>query len=585
MNERAGARFIHDRVDPELQLSGPVEYENKRRENKTVRLKEASGIKLTPEQIKEAGLETSSQKPAIRLSNWFEVLERTHLARGASPERQAKHEKVMERIKNSYHKLFVIKPENIPESYFALEVRIARERGAGNIPPYDEYKQQKTKEAIEAQKSSLDRWVDYLTSEDADAAGYPMWARYWAFMSITKMGLMEKKTIPPKEPGGEETIEISFGDRGNPSTTVAPFPSLNPKALAKTFEAMQKHLEQQGLPKAERRVDNTSKVLSDAQFAQMLSEGSFAKLYGQFLAENPSISVETLKETRGEWVRYEQGSDATELFNSLQDHTLEWCTAGAIRTAQDQVDGGDFYVYYSLDDFGEPTIPRIAIRKEGNHIAEIRGIEHGQHLDPYIGEVLQEKLEDKQAFADAEEYMKGAEDMQRVTDIEKQMGAKYNDIEAEFLGYDNPSAELSREDLRFIYEMDRKIISLGYGKDPRIEQILENRELMGDLEIIYEKSNQAEIVAAMLEHGDYYFLVNNIDFFDELKHNQIAQQLIDNGQGVTVADNLDKFQGLDNTTAQKLMAKGERERRAVVKYLNKFQGLSEETMEQLEPYL
>jgi uncharacterized protein (DUF433 family) len=528
MSERAGANFIHKK-DSSLQLSKEVEH--------------------TQGQRKRRGLETS-QKPAIRLSNWFEVLERTHLARGASKERQAKHEQVLERIKTSYHNLFVVKPEEIPESVFGLEVRLARERGEGNTPPYEEFKQAKSREIITAQESSLDKWVDYLTSEDADSAGYPMWARYWAFMAVIKMGLMEKHV---KEDGA---VEIKFGKRDE--HTVAQFAELNPKALAQTIQAMQHQLEQEGLPKAERSIDNTSKVLSDQKFAQMLSEGSFAKIYGQFLAENPSITTERLKETRGEWVRYEHGSDATELYDSLQGHTLEWCTAGDVSIAQSQLNGGDFYVYYSLDASGQPTIPRIAILKHHNQIAEIRGIEHDQHLDPYIGEVLQGKLKDEQEFPNAEEYMQGAEDMKLVTAIERKMGARYNDLEAEFLGYDNPHVELSKEELEFIYELDREIVSLGYGQDPRLDQIVQNRDFKSDLELIYGKTEPSEIVQAMLDSGDYWFLAANADFFDDLDHNQIAQAIIEAGEGNAVAQNLYKFQGLDNATAQALIEAGNR---------------------------
>ncbi|MCX6805126.1 MAG: hypothetical protein NT114_00310, partial [Patescibacteria group bacterium] len=438
----AGAQFLHKKDGelhhkPRLELGditdsqprevpGPVEHEQAR--------------------LKRAG-EPTSQKPAIKIDDWMSILERTHGHRDDP--------RVLERIKEGYHKQYVIKTDNIPEGVFGLEVKIARERGDGNIPPYEEFKAGKTQEIVSAQQASLDRWVDYLTSEDADAAGYPMWAKYWAFMAVTKMGRMQKY---PKEDG---TIEVKFRERDE--HTAAPFPELNSKALAQTIEAMQRHLEQQGLPKAERQLDNSSRVLSDEQFRQFINSGSFAQLYGQFLAENPSITTERLQDTRGEWVKYQQGSDATDLYQSLQGHTLEWCTAGALDTAQSQVEGGDFYVYYSFDASDQPIIPRIAIRMEDDRIAEIRGIEHGQHLDPYIGEVLESKLQDERAFPNSRKYIQGTEDMKQVTAIEAKLGARYNDLEAEFLGYDTPNVELTTEELRFIYQLDNKIVSLGYG--------------------------------------------------------------------------------------------------------------------------
>ncbi|MEI6716670.1 MAG: hypothetical protein WCK87_03025, partial [Candidatus Saccharibacteria bacterium] len=472
----AGAQFLHKKDDelhhkPRLELgditgSQPREVPNPV-EHEQARLKVLSKKELLKE-------DPTSQTPAIKIDSWMSVLERTHGHRDDA--------RVLERIKEGYHRRYVIKKENIPEGVFGLEVKIARERGDSNIPPYEEFKAGKAQEIVSAQQASLDRWVDYLTSEDADAAGYPMWAKYWAFMAVTKMGRMQKH---PKEDG---TIEVKFDKRDE--HTAAPFPELNSKALAQTIDAMQKHLEQQGLPKAERKLDNTSSVLSDEKFKQFINNGNFAQLYGQFLAENPSISIERLQETRGEWVKYQQGSDATDLYQSLQGHTLEWCTAGDLGTAQDQVYGGDFYVYYSFDASDQPTIPRIAIRMEDDRIAEIRGIEHDQHLDPYIGEVLESKIQDESAFPNSKEYMQGTVDMKQVTAIEAKMGARYNDLEAKFLGYDTPNVELTTEELRFILQLDNKIVSLGYGEDPRIEQIKRGRDMINDLNYIFEGIEQ-----------------------------------------------------------------------------------------------
>jgi len=506
--DTSGSQFLHDKDNklhhkPRLvpgdppdneptEVPGPVEYEQARR--------------------KRAG-ETTSQKPAIKIDSWMSVLERTHGHRDDP--------RVLERIKESYRKHYVITPQNIPDSVFALEVRIARELGAGNIPPHEEFKERKTQEIVSAQEASLDRWVDYLTSEDADAAGYPMWAKYWAFMAVTKMGLIQKH---PKEDG---TIEVKFDKRDE--HTAAPFPELNSKALAQTIDAMQRHLKQQGLPKAERKLDNTSRVLSDEQFRQYITNGNFAQLYGQFLAENPSITTERLQETRGEWAIYERGSDATPLYDSLQGHTLEWCTAGALSTAQSQVEGGDFYVYYSLDASGEPTIPRIAIRMEDDQIAEIRGIEHGQHLDPYIGEVLESKIQDESAFPNSREYMQGVEDMKQVTAIEAKMGARYNDLEAKFLGYDSPNVELTTEELRFIYGLDRRIVSLGYGEDPRINSITSARDIKADLSYALDipqgsiSTTQQEALA-----GGIAYHYGNLD----LSH-------LTNAEGLTLPTSLD----------------------------------------------
>lgn len=63
-----------------------------------------------------------------------------------------------------------------------------------------------------------------------------------------------------------------------------------------------------------------------------------------------------------------------------------------ICTAQTQLQGGDFYVYYSKNTDGADVIPRVAIRMEEDKIAEVRGIAPKQNVDPYIAPVIEEKI-------------------------------------------------------------------------------------------------------------------------------------------------------------------------------------------------
>jgi hypothetical protein len=499
------------------------------------------------------------------------------------------------------------------------------------------------------QANSLDKWIDYLTSEGAN---YPMWFKYYVFRNITNLT--------------DQIRNNKFQDRSRKSFNK--FPPIKYEALALVFEAMANHY---GLSRLEKEADNTK--LDSETKEHLRGDANFAKLYKKAIDVVDSRSKEILNTTDGQWVKYDmvdrynddyEEDDVSEQAYDLTAGTAGtgWCVGGSEGTAEGYLRGGDFYVYYTKDSNGEYTSPRLAISMNGSghnakFTSEIRGVEGGaagdQGVEPEFLDILRAKMDEINP-KDAKEYDKKVENMNRVTEI-----------------YARKGEELSKEDLIFLYELEGDIVSFAQqGYDPRVDELLNNRDFMGDLEIIYEKSNQAEIVNVMLEHGDYYFLAKNIDFFDELNHNQIAQmliarhqgeavadnldkfpdlernnelaqkliaagggnvvadnlykfqgldnttaqqlidkeqgwevavnldefqgldnttaqKLIDTGEGWAVADNLNKFQGLDNTTAQKLMAKGERERerRAVVKYLNKFQGLSEETMEQLEPYL
>lgn len=76
--------------------------------------------------------------------------------------------------------------------------------------------------------------------------------------------------------------------------------------------------------------------------------------------------------------------------------------------------GGNFYVYYSLNQTGEYKIPRLAIRMNQDKIGEIRGIASSQNIESEMEEILEEKLKE---FPDSNEYKKKVSDMRELTKI------------------------------------------------------------------------------------------------------------------------------------------------------------------------
>ena len=425
-NPNQGELFLHSK-DSSLQRSLAVELEQIRRDH--------------------AG-EIPKTKPAERIADWLSVVEQTHTGHPDDP-------RVLERIKISYHKDYVVNPAEIPESVFELEARIAREQGHGNIPITPQYRQEKAAEIVSNQEESLDRWVDYLTSDDAP---YPKWVKYWAVTAVTTMGKFEKSV----DSAGHESAR--FAKRT--ADTVAPFPPLNPRALALSIGAIEAKVAEKALSKTERNgVENTSTRLTDSEFKQLLSGESFSKLYTQFLIEMPAYSADGMRETRGRWVKYEQGADAQPLVDSLAGHPLEWCTAN-LDTAKSQLEGGDFFVYYSLDQNNAANIPRVAIRMDQDQIAEVRGIAPDQNLDPFINEVVEAKMAE---FPEGASYQQRVEDMKRVTEIEDSRSS---------------GRDFTASDLRFLYEVDHQIEGFGYERDPRIAELLDGRDTRTDLSMI-----------------------------------------------------------------------------------------------------
>ena len=330
----------------------------------------------------------------------------------------------------------VIKAEDVPEGYFELQRRIAREQGHGDIQITSEMRRQMT-EAVQAdQKVGLGKWVEYLGGDDG---GYPDWFKSYAWTSVTKLGTYDK-----------DKGEFQKRSRG----TTAPYPELNREALAYVYDVLNKSRVEG------EKVDGGA---NDEQLQKLLKGGNFGKLYAHAVLEVTPDSPELRNEVRGSWTKFNQTDDprtARRLSGSLQGHGTGWCTAGE-STASIQLRGGDFFVYYTRDEDGKDTVPRVAIRMEQGRVAEVRGVNAAQELESEMADITAEQLKD---LPGGEEYIRKAEDMKRLTAIEKKITA-------------NSEAELSGEELRFLYELDHEIQGFGYEADPRVKEI---RTLRGD---------------------------------------------------------------------------------------------------------
>lgn len=352
------------------------------------------------------------------IKEYLEKLEEIHTKIGET-------ERHKEFLKKCYYAKYVINKEDIPESYYQHRKEIALERGYGHIEMNENNKKLLQQEVIENQKRSLDTWLDYFLSEDAKV--YPFWAKYWAFQGMLKLGSYDKE-------------KREFKTRSK--NTVAPFCDLNREALALSIDMVNKMLEKETIEEKELEV--------------LVKTGSFSKIYSYILNQVLNNNQNIMKINTGKWVKYNQGSDYMPLVNSLQGYNTGWCTAGE-STAKIQLEGGDFYVYYTLDEKEEYKVPRIAIRMEGNKIGEIRGIAEDQNIESEMEEVIEEKLK---KFPDKEEYYKKVADMKELTKIYK----KHQKQE-----------ELTKEELTFLYEINGKIKGFGYQDDPRIEEIKKER--------------------------------------------------------------------------------------------------------------
>ena len=386
-----------------------------------------------------------SDKKRERLLKYFERLEELH--NKVSETRSVNGEKL---LKSFYYDLYVIKPEDIPESYFQSQLNLARERGLGNIKLTNKERKRMTDEVINNQKKSLDKWIEYFLY-DEESESYEMWEKYWVFQGLQSLGKYDKVTN-------------KFSKRDK--TTVYPFPPVEREYIFTTLKLMEDFLKDRK---------------SEEDIKQALSTGNFKLLYEYVIKQNFLKEKNQNNSTDGKWIKYEQGSDYNILRNSLQGYYTGWCTAAGDNFAKSQLAGGDFYVYYSLDENGEAKVPRIAIRMDGKYkIGEIRGIADKQNMEPEMMPILEEKLKE---FPDKDKYLEREYNMKLLTLIEKKV---------------NNKIELDVKELRFIHEIDNKIEGFGFKKDPRIKKIQKKRNIRKDYSSIFNVS-QEEIALSQEE--------------------------------------------------------------------------------------
>ena len=384
--------------------------------------------------VKDASSRTEVRE---RLLDYFNRLEEVHKRVSESKSKTGEN-----MLKNFYYDLYVIKPENIPEAYFQNQVRIARERGMGNITLTEEDRKRYADAAIEDQKLTLDKWIDYFLY-DEEGKSWEMWEKYWVFQGLQSLGKYDKETK-------------KFAKRDD--TTVYPFPPVEKECISATIHLMEEYVKSKN---------------GDEEIKSALGRGDFKQLYEYSIKQSMLKGEYQSKTTEGEWVKYEQGSESYKLWNSLQGYYTGWCTAAGEATARDQLAKGDFYVYYSLDENGDAKVPRIAIRMDGKtKIGEIRGIADNQNMEPEMIPILNKKLE---RFDDKDNYLKSVHDMELLTLIDKKT---------------TYSKELSVDEVRFLYEVDSKIVGFGCEKDPRIYEIRQKRNKVKDYTLMFKYNKE-----------------------------------------------------------------------------------------------
>jgi len=416
------------------------------------------------EEVEVAALRTEQktgekvpQNPDDQIQNYLDRLERLALDPDKEQSKKTLNNEsrpralalLREMVMNKY-----VRPnkEKMAEGAARVEERAARERGIE--AHYGEAElEQRGEIAVADLEKSLDNWIMYLSDQNEP---YPIWFRYYAFRNVLDMGDFDKDK-------GE------FTKRSQGSTKL--FPDIDRGALAFVEERIEAAKDSAALEKIQRAQKATGtpadQLLTKAQ-AEAFATMSFSKQYTEGIKQNGEITPEMREITEGKWVKYQQGTDPTSLWASLQNKGTAWCTKG-FGTAETQLNGGDFYVYYTNDKTGKVAIPRIAIRMQEDGIAEVRGVaDNQQNLEGNMTEIAEAKMNE---LPGAESYRKKSGDMKQLTAIEKKI---------------KQNQELDRNELVFLYEINSKVEGFGYQRDPRIQEIILTREPKEDAPIVLE---------------------------------------------------------------------------------------------------
>lgn len=371
-------------------------------------------------------------------------------------------------LKHSLYEQIIIKPAEVPESYFQSVIKRHEEEGRPIESLPEETKKDLVQTLINDQRESLDVWVNYFTSPDAQAQ-YPDWFKYYVLRSVLVMGRYDK-------------TKKKFGERSKTGKSISQFPELDRDALNFVRDAIEF---QQGTRKnLEYKYGISTSERTDFEKSLKEKDINFANLYAWAIDKINPISEELLQQTEGRWVTFPQGSDPTELVRSLTEYGTGWCIRGSSMAKQylqggNNIQPSELTVYYSNDKNGQAVVPRVVIVTRNGRIDEVRGVAKEEHLDQYITDVVEKKLAE---LPDGQKFKKRVIDMQQMTTIHKKCFSV--DKKTGVKTYLSP--HLNKEELIFLYELEGKIEGFGYNvPDPRIKEVRNRRNPKEDMPVLF----------------------------------------------------------------------------------------------------
>ena len=435
----------------------------------------------------------------------------------------------------------IIEKENINnKSWTQLKEAFDDNRKGQGLPPaeYTESEMNKDYERLrQNQIDSINSWTEYLSTKETP---FPTWFKIYAFDSVIKMGTYNHKD------GKYENRDKS---------TIAPYPRVNPAALALTLDAVNDFF---GQDKEKWFTEHTD----DDQLNAIVKSRNFGKIYTHFFKEiyKPIPTPERTEDIEGEWFDFYPGQE-DELAEASQG--TPWCIASTqmgehyLNTNNHTIKDNKarFKLFKlknenSIDGMSKTACASIRFDTQGR-VAEVSGLANGSSqaiedsLIPIVEqEAFKHPLDPDQHF---KEKFRDKKELIRLQDKAKK------------------GEELTLNEYAFLYEKDRKIFTLDTygGPDPKIAELRNiynlSRLLQGEDKDVINQDLLTQKLECILKNADSSDFAANFDTLLEkgIAINDILDKLDSNGilrnfdtlleKGINVNSIFDKLDSYDIT--------------------------------------
>ena len=172
------------------------------------------------------------------------------------------------------------------------------------------------------------------------------------------------------------------------------------------------------------------------------------------------------KSNEGIWIKYNK-KEGKKLVKSIENKKTGWCIEKD-EAAKICLNYRDIEIFYTKDENGNYTVPRLAVISTSKYISTIMGIKEDELVELELVEAIEEKIK---TLPDKEKYQKKLENIKKLQLIKQKT---------------DKDIKLTIEELEFLYELKEKIKTLGFGKEPLIEEIKEKRNPKKDLSRVFK---------------------------------------------------------------------------------------------------